>query len=76
MNYIFLSYSHKDVNKVMPLFSILSRKHRIVYDTNIGAAREYNDEIAEMIDHTTIMFAFVSQNYVRSSYCIDEILYA
>ena len=76
MNYIFLSYSHKDINRVIPLFSILSQEHRIVYDTNIGAAREYNDEIAEMIDNATIMFSFVSPNYVHSSYCIDEILYA
>lgn len=54
----------------------LSENHHVVYDTNIGAAREYNDEIAEMIDAATIVVSFISRNYVKSSYCIDEILYA
>lgn len=75
-NYVFLSYSHKDVDRIMPLVQGLSEEHRVIYDTNIGAAREYNNEIAEMIDHATIVLAFLSENYVKSSYCIDEILYA
>lgn len=76
MNYIFLSYSHKDIERIMPVVRWLTQEHRVIYDTNIGAAREYNEEIADMIDNAKIVISFISQNYMRSSYCIDEILYA
>lgn len=74
--YVFLSYSHLDIDLISPLVEKISGKVRIIYDTNIGAAREYNNEIAEMIDHARIVIAFISKHYMESSYCVDEILYA
>ena len=74
--YVFLSYSHFDIDVISSLVEKISGKVRIIYDTNIGAAREYNNEIAEMIGNARIVIAFISQHYMESSYCIDEILYA
>lgn len=74
--YVFLSYSHLDIDVISPLVEKISGKIRIIYDTNIGAAREYNNEIAEMIGHARIVIAFISRHYMESSYCVDEILYA
>ena len=74
--YMFLSYSHIDVDVIAPFISTIKARHRLRYDTNIGAAREYNDEIAKMIDDAAIVVSFISRHYIASSYCIDEILYA
>lgn len=74
--YIFLSYAHKDANTVMSIAEELSKQHRIKFDGHIGASTEYNDGIAEMIDGANMVLAFVSNSYVKSSYCVDEIQYA
>lgn len=75
-NYIFISYSHKDANDVLPIVGELAQNYRVKYDNSIGASSEYNDVIAEMISGSHIMAAFVSENYIDSSYCMDELLYA
>ena len=75
-DYIFLSYSHKDTEKVQPIIDWLEREYHVWYDKNLGAAREYNEEIADQIRNSKIVIAFFSTAYMDSPYCRDEIMYA
>ncbi len=64
-DYIFLSYSHKDIGRIQEIIDKLETDYHVWYDKNLGAAREYNEEIA-----------FFSHSYMASPYCRDEIMYA
>ena len=74
--YIFLSYSHKDTTTIQPALDWLERNYHVWYDRNLGAAREYNEEIADQIRNAAIVVAFFSESYMESPYCRDEIMYA
>lgn len=74
--YIFLSYSHKDTEKIQSMIGWLEQHYHVWYDKNLGAAREYNEEIADQIRNAKIVIAFFSASYMESPYCRDEIMYA
>ena len=71
--YVFLSYSHFDIDVISSLVEKISGKVRIIYDTNIGAAREYNNEIAEMIGNARIVIAFTAYGTKEFSLSIAPI---
>lgn len=75
-DYIFLSYSHKDTEKIQHTINWLEQHYHVWYDKNLGAAREYNEEIADQIRNAKIVIAFLSFSYMESPYCRDEIMYA
>lgn len=72
--YIFISYAHKDTNKVMPIIERLDKDgYRIWYDEGIPTAARFNDVIAERIDSCAFMLLFVSDSYIASDYCNKEL---
>ena len=74
--YAFISYAHSDQDRVEGLICFLGESYRIWLDSDINAATEYNDQIAERIENTEIFIACISENYLASDYCMDEIMYA
>ena len=75
--YIFISYSHKDMDKVIPIVERLDKDgYRIWYDEGITPIETWDDYIAGKIKQCEIMLTFISNNYIGSSNCMDELNYA
>lgn len=75
--YAFVSYSHRDSNIVLPLVSDLYDKGlRVWFDEGIEAGSEWPDYLAEHLAKSSVVLAFVSQNFDESKYCRRELHYA
>lgn len=75
--YIFISYSHKDSDIVFEIIKRLqSSKYRVWYDEGIDSGTEWDENIASHIDDCGYFVAFISNNYLVSSNCKDELNYA
>ena len=75
--YIFVSYSHQDMDEAMPIFSELtSRGYRIWYDEGIDPGTEWDEYIASHIEKSSMFIALMSKNYLESTNCKDELNYA
>lgn len=75
--YIFVSYSHKDTPKVMPVISrLMSEGYRVWFDKGIDPGTEWDENIAEHIKACGYFIAFMSANYLASSNCKDELNFA
>ncbi len=76
-NYIFISYSHKDTEKVQEIIGILKDSGLKVWsDHRLTPAKEWDDMLAYRIEHCSHFFAFISSNYLESGNCKDELYYA
>ncbi len=75
--YIFISYSHKDSNSVIPAIEAMQQQgYRIWFDRGIEAGTEWSNNIASHLRDCAVFVAFVSKNSVKSENCLDEIAYA
>ena len=75
--YIFISYSHKDTAKVLPVIAAMQDKgYRIWYDQGIEAGSEWSNNIAKHLRDCSAFVAFVSKHSMASENCLDEIAYA
>ncbi|MBQ7415596.1 MAG: TIR domain-containing protein [Oscillospiraceae bacterium] len=75
--YIFVSYAHKDSDKVYPILNQLSAKgYRIWYDDGITPGSEWPENIAQHLNDCTVTMAFISKNSLKSDYCRREITFA
>lgn len=75
--YIFVSYAHKDKERVIPVLKMLcQRGFRVWYDEGIDPGTEWDDYIAEHVYRCGCMIAFLSANYVASDNCRDELNFA
>jgi len=75
--YIFVSYSHKDTELVMPIIRALQEHgFRVWYDEGIELGYEWPEYIANHILNAHCMLFFVTQNAADSQYCRQEITYA
>lgn len=75
--YIFISYSHRDTNLVYPIIEELDKRgYRVWYDQGIDPGTEWDENIAMHINECSYFIAFMSQNYLNSSNCKDELNYA
>ena len=75
--YIFISYPHKDKDLVYPVLSRMRDDgYRFWYDEGIDPGTEWDETIAGRIDESDYFIAFVSNNYVASDNCKDELNYA
>lgn len=75
-NFIFISYSHKDSDKVFELISILQREYNVWFDEGIRFGREWDEEIVSKVDGCTLFIYAITQNSLESKNCKDEIAYA
>lgn len=76
-SYIFVSYSHKDSDRVHPIINrLLSKGFRVWYDEGIDPGTEWDENIADHLKRCVGILAFLSENYLNSENCRDELNYA
>lgn len=75
--YIFISYAHKDKKEVYPIIDkLLNDGFRIWYDDGIDPGTEWDENIAKHIEECGYFIPFISENYLKSSNCKDELNFA
>ncbi len=75
--FIFISYSHKDTNRVIPCVNALAEKgYRVWYDNGIEAGTEWTEYIAERLMASGTVVAFMSKDAQASHNCRREINFA
>lgn len=74
--YIFVSYSHKDSDKVFELISVLQKEYNVWFDEGIRFGREWDEEIVDKVDGCTLFIYAITNNSLESKNCKDEIAYA
>lgn len=75
--YFFVSYCHKDSNRVFPIIERLARKgFRLWYDEGIQAGSEWPEIIAEHLYSSDACVIFLSNEYAQSHNCRKETNYA
>jgi TM2 domain-containing membrane protein YozV len=74
--YIFISYSHRDEERVYPIITeLIEAGYRVWYDSGIDPGTEWDENIAEHIQQCGYFIAFISEHYLASSNCKDELNY-
>ena len=75
--YIFVSYSHKDSQKVLPIINELEKEgFRVWYDSGIEAGTEWPEYIEDHLSRAEVVLAFMSPNAIQSRNCRNEINFA
>lgn len=75
--YIFVSYSHRDADRVIPVIRALKDNMcRVWFDEGLKGGESWNDSIAEHLKACTVFLLFVSPDSVNSKYVFSEINYA
>ena len=75
--FIFISYAHKDFERIKPYLSMLTKeRYEYWYDNGIRTGDEWQGVIASNLANCDCLLAFVSENSIYSEYCIKEINYA
>ena len=75
--YIFISYAHKDTDKVIPAIKGLQEVgYPVWYDAGIQVGSEWPDYIAEHLLGSSLVIAFISEASIASDNCRQEIVYA
>lgn len=75
--YIFVSYAHKDADRVYPILDILAEKgYRVWYDDGIIPGSEWPEFIAKHLSDCDIVMFFVSPDAAASENCRREINFA
>lgn len=75
--YIFISYSHKDIEKVVSLIRKLqSLGFRIWYDSGVPAGAEWPEEIATHLKNSGCILSLLSANAAKSRHFKEEFNYA
>lgn len=75
--YIFISYSHNDKDAVLPIIQKLSAEgYRLWYDSGIHPGTEWAKVIAKQIKNCYYFLAFMSDHYLNSDNCVEELDYA
>lgn len=76
-NYIFISYSHKDSQRVIPIIEALNESgFNVWYDAGIEAGTEWPEYIEEHLKKASVVLAFMSPNAIESRNCRNEINFA
>lgn len=76
-DYIFVSYSHKDSDYVLPIIDNLhDLGYRLWFDDGIEASAEWPEYIEDHMNRCAAVLAFVTDNFVESSNCRKEITYS
>ena len=74
--YIFISYSHKDKNKVYPFIAALQKKYHVWFDEGIHFGNEWEEEIAKKLRNCEIFIYMITENSLASDNCKDELHHA
>ena len=75
--YIFVSYCHKDDARVWPMIEGLQKRGmRVWYDEGIEWGSHWDQVIFEHLSGCACVVAFVTENFLQSENCMDEISFA
>lgn len=75
--YIFISYAHKDAELVLPIIDRLQKDgYRVWYDEGIAPGSSWDVYISEHLNRCSNVLSFLSQAYVKSQNCRDELALA
>ena len=76
--YIFISYSHKDRDRVFPIIKRLYEKGwNVWYDEGLEITENYYTSLSRHIKNCTVFLLFVTENSVKSEFvCEHELLLA
>ncbi len=75
--FVFISYSHRDIDRVWPIISQMNKNgYRVWYDDGIDPGTEWDEFIASKISDCDYFIGFMSANYIASDNCKDELNYA
>jgi hypothetical protein len=75
--YIFISYSHKDNDTILPIIENMQEEgFRVWFDEGIDAYAEYPQYIEEKIEGASAVLVFMTNNAAASKQCKNEINYA
>ena len=73
-SYLFISYSHRDSERVIPLLESWNHAgRRIWYDEGIQAGEEWPEEIAQALQRCARVLVFISPHSVESIHVRNEI---
>ena len=72
--YIFISYSHINQLQALKIVERLQKEgYRVWYDEGIDPGTEWDDNIAEHVLACGYFVALISENYLASENCKDEL---
>lgn len=72
--YIFISYAHKDSDRVLPIIRQAEKDgYNIWFDEGIDPGTEWDENIAKHVEECSYFVAFISNNYINSENCKDEL---
>ena len=75
--YIFISYSHKDSQKVLKVVDIFDKQnYRQWYDGGIKAGSNWPEMVASHLLYSDVVVFFLSKSFVESQNCQREVNYA
>lgn len=76
-NYIFVSYAHSDRDEVFKVLNEFEKRgYRFWYDDGIAPGSEWPEDIAQHLNGSYIVMAFITPRAVASHNCRREINYA
>ncbi len=76
-NFIFLSYSHKDMKEVFELVDQLQKHgYNVWFDEGIDPGTEWDEMIARHIQECSYFIGYITKNYIDSQNCRDELNFA
>ena len=75
--YVFISYSHADAGRVLPVIGALDEARiRQWYDGGIEAGTNWPEVVASHLLHAGTVVFFLTPQFLRSQNCIREVHYA
>ncbi len=75
--YIFLSYSHRNAEAAAETIRWLKAAgFRVWYDEGVIPATQWDENIAQAIENCDYLIALISEAYLSSANCLDELNYA
>ena len=75
--YIFVSYAHRDYDRIAPILRELSdRGYRFWYDDGIDPGTEWPESIARHLENSSVCISFITPYSAASNNCRREIHFA
>ena len=75
--YIFISYAHKDANRIYPIIQALQDSGlRVWYDEGLEVGSHWSETIATHMINSHCVLCFLTKNFFESENCKDEIHFA
>lgn len=75
--YIFVSYAHRNEAEVYKIIERMQAEgYRVWYDRGVDPGTEWADNIAERVASCDYFIACITQEYLKSTNCLDELSFA